>query len=67
MAKGTQVAAAGVTAVPQWHKPALARAHTAAGNCVRFASAAAALICLAAGTVIQGQTADDGLILRAAR
>jgi hypothetical protein len=56
VAKGTRVAAAGVTAVPQWHKPALARAHSAAGNYVRFASAAAALICLAAGTAIHGQT-----------
>ena len=54
--KGTQVAAAGVTAVPQWHKPPLARTHSAAENCVWFVSAAAALICLVAGTAVQGQT-----------
>jgi hypothetical protein len=52
-----------VTDEPQWHQPALARAHSAAPKCAWFASAVAALICVVAGTAAQGQTgpsvADD--------
>ena len=63
VAKGTQVAAARVIAAPQWRKPVLARAHSAVPKCAWFASAVAALICVAAGTAVQGQTgpsvADD--------
>src|SRR5215470_19344826 len=54
--KGTQVAAARVTAAPQWHKPVLACAHSAAPKCAWFASAVAALIWVVAGTAVQGQT-----------
>ena len=63
MAKGTQVSHGPVTAAPQRYKPVLARAHSAARKCAWFASAVAALICVVAGTAVQGQTgpgvADD--------
>jgi hypothetical protein len=52
-----------VIAAPQSRKPVLARAHCAAPKCAWFASAVAALICVVAGTAVQGQTgpsvADD--------
>ena len=63
MPKGTRLAAARVTAAPQWHKPVLARAHSAAPKCAWVASAVAALICVVASTAVQAQTgpsvADD--------
>ena len=63
MAKGTQVAAAPCDRCAQWHKPVLARAHSAAAKCAWFVSAVAALICVVAGTAVRGQTgpgvADD--------
>jgi hypothetical protein len=61
--KAQRVAAARVTAAHQRHKPVLARALCAAPKRAWFASAMAALICVIAGTAVQGQTgpsvADD--------